>query len=67
MEAKAKNNEVVLFKDMKQKIDEIERLVQELKTLGKGLPVVEKNARNILSFTHALKFGISDVADVLDA
>ena len=50
-----------LLKDMKGKIEEIERLVLDLRDLGKGIPVVEKNAQSILSFTHVLRFGISDL------
>ena len=38
--------------------------ILDLKELGKGIPVIEKNTRCLLSFIHALKFGISDVADV---
>jgi len=56
----------VLLKDMRQKIDEIDRLVLELKELGAGVPVVEKNARAILSFINVLKAGISDVAEIGD-
>lgn len=50
--------------NMKQKIDDIERLSEELKKLGQGAPVVEKNANSILSIIHVLKFGISDLADL---
>jgi hypothetical protein len=53
-----------LLRQMKTRIEGIEDLVRELKTLGEGIPVVEKNARCILGFTHALRFGISDVAEV---
>ncbi len=53
-----------LLYEMKQKIEEIERLVLELKALGKGVPVVEKNVTGLLSFTYVLKFGISDVAEI---
>lgn len=53
-----------LLRKMKDRIDGIENLARELKGLGKGIPVVEKNARCLLSFTHALTFGISDVADI---
>lgn len=60
------DSRVVRIKDMKRKIDEIEHLVIELEELGKGMPVVEKNARSILSFTHVLRFGISDVAEAYD-
>jgi len=52
---------------MSEKIEEIERLVLELKELGKGVPVVEKNVRAILSLTYVLKFGIiPDVAEITD-
>ena len=54
------------LKDMDRKIREIERLVHDLEEMGRGIPVVEKNTRSILSFTHVLKFGISDVAGMLD-
>ena len=54
------------LKEMKNKIDEIDRLARELAETGKGLPVIEKNVQGIQSFTHALKFGISDLADAAD-
>ena len=49
---------------MREKIKEAEKLVLELKELGKGVPVVEKNVSNMLSFIFVLKFDISDVADI---
>jgi hypothetical protein len=52
--------------EMKKKIEEIERLVLDLKELGQGMPVIEKNARSILSFIYVLRFGISDVAEITD-
>lgn len=64
MENQVVDNQMGLLKDMKEKIEEIERLVLELKDLGRGMPVVEKNAQSILSFTHVLRFGISDLAEV---
>jgi hypothetical protein len=66
MANEVRDNEMGLITDMKQKIEEIERLVFELKDLGRGMPVVEKNARSILSFTHILKYGISDLVEVSD-
>jgi hypothetical protein len=55
------------LREMSEKIEEIERLVLELKKLGKGVPVVEKNVRAILSLTYVLKFGIiPDVAEITD-
>jgi hypothetical protein len=53
-----------MLKEMKDRIDQIEALVIDLKKLGEGVPVVERNARCLLSYVWALKFAISDVADV---
>ena len=55
------NKERALLKDMKARIDEIDRLALELKDIGRGLPVIEKNVQAILSFSYALRFGISDL------
>ncbi|MCJ7682698.1 MAG: hypothetical protein MUO68_00225 [Desulfobacteraceae bacterium] len=66
MDLKDSHRAPVLLKEMRQKINEIERLVLELKELGAGVPVVEKNARAILSFINVLKVGISDVAEIGD-
>ena len=63
MENEIVDNQTALLKDMKEKIEEIERLVMELRDFGRGMPVVEKNAQSILSFTHVLRFGISDLAE----
>ena len=52
-----------LYREMKKRIDEIERLTLELKKLGEGIPAVEKNARSIMSFTHVLRFGVSDLVE----
>ncbi len=57
-------DDVTGLKKMKEKIDEIERLACELRDLGGGVPVVEKNTRSILSFIHVLKFGIADLIDM---
>lgn len=54
------------LREMREKIETIERLVLELKELGKGVPVVEKNACSILSFVYVLKCGIPDVAEITD-
>ena len=64
MENKVVDNQIGLLMDMKGKIEDIERLVLELRDLGSGMPVVEKNAQSILSFTHVLRYGISDLAEV---
>ena len=55
-----------VLNEMKTRIEMIEQLVSELKDLGREVPAVQKNCRNILSMTYALKFGISDVAEVYD-
>jgi len=55
-----------LVRAMNQKILEIERAVLELKEMGRGLPMVEKNTGAIQSFIRNLKFGVSDLADVLN-
>lgn len=52
------------WRAMKERVEGIERLTLELLELGKGMPVVEKNVRCILSFVHVLRFGISDVAEL---
>jgi hypothetical protein len=52
-----------ILKAMNRKIEETEKAVMELKKLGRGAPVIEKNVRSILSLTHALRFGISDLAE----
>ena len=51
------------FEKMKEIIDQIERRLLDLKKLGGEMPVVEKNVRAMMSFIHALKFGISDIAE----
>ncbi len=54
------------LKAMQEKIEAIETLCRELQDLGVGIPAVEKNTRNILSFTRILKFGIGDPAELAD-
>ena len=60
------NTDQFNLKEMKATIDQIEQLVYNLKDSGAGVPVVEKNARIILSIVDVLKFGISDPAEILD-
>ena len=54
------------LREMRDKIEEIERLDLDLRELGDGMPVIEQNARSILSFVHVLECGISDVAVIID-
>ncbi len=58
------NSDHELLRLMAEKITQIEIRAKELQHLGHGLPVIEKNARDILHTVYVLKFGISDVADV---
>ncbi len=54
----------IVIQEMKARIDHIEKLALELKKLGREIPAVEKNSRNILSAVYNLKFGISDIAEI---
>jgi hypothetical protein len=51
--------------EMKAIIDQLETLLLDLKERGRGMPVVEKNVRAILSFVRVLQFGISDLAETV--
>jgi hypothetical protein len=48
---------------MALRIEQIERIALELKELGQGAPVIEKNIRSLLAAVYVLKFGITDVAE----
>ena len=61
MADKTENKETALLEKMKERIEEIDRLALELKTIGQGLPVIEKNVQGLRSFTYVLRFGISDL------
>lgn len=65
MTSEIEAREMKQLRDMKKTIEEIDRLACELGNIGKGLPVIEKNVIGIQSITHALKFGISDIADLV--
>ena len=60
------NDDNVNLKEMKAAIEAIEHHTRKLNALGAAMPVVEKNARMILSAVHNLKFGIVDPAVLLD-
>jgi hypothetical protein len=51
--------------EMKAIIDQLETLLLDLKERGRGMPVVEKNVRAMLSFVRVLQFGISDLAETV--
>ena len=48
---------------MKECISQIEERLLDLEKLGGEMPVIEKNVRVMMSFIHALKFGISDIVE----
>ena len=52
------------LKTMKESLDQIEGHLNNLNQVGGMMPVVEKNVRAMKSFVHALKFGISDIAEL---
>ena len=52
------------LKEMKLKVDQIEKLAWELKDLGQGIPFVEQNVQSFLNTVYILKFGICDVAEI---
>ena len=62
----AKGQDWGRLREMRDTIKEIERLVLELKELGEGVPVIEKNTCSILGIIYVLEFGISDVAEITD-
>ncbi len=66
MDPQTKAAAVESYRAMRRKIQEIEKSVLELRSLGQRLPMVDKNTRCILSFTRVLRYAISDPADVLD-
>ena len=67
MAPEIKETEMKQLNNMRKIIEEIDRLTNELAEIGKGLPVIEKNALGIQSFIHVLRFGISDIAEILES
>ena len=55
-----------VYATLDRKIREMERLAQEVRDLGVGLPVVEMNSRSVLCSVEALRCGISDLVGVLN-
>lgn len=53
-----------ILREMDDRIHRIERLALELKDIGEDVPMVEKNARTILSAVFNLRFGISDLVEI---
>lgn len=52
------------IEEMKQIIDQLDRLLTDLGRLGQEMPVIEKNVRAMSSFVTVLKYGISDLVEV---
>ncbi len=55
------------LRNMKDRIERIEELALDLKSLGEGVPAVEKNAGTIIDAAYVLKCGISDIVDIQDS
>jgi hypothetical protein len=51
------------LREMKEKIDSIEQEALHLKSLGDGVPVIEKNVQILLGAVYCLQFGISDIVE----
>ncbi|MCJ7809326.1 MAG: hypothetical protein MUP26_03580 [Desulfobulbaceae bacterium] len=64
MDDRIRTGEAWDLKKMHAKIAEIEMRINELRSLGAGLPAVEKNTRSMLNCIYVLKFGISDIVDI---
>lgn len=64
MDPENTEKEMKQLKEMEKMIEGIDHLARKLADTGKGLPVIEKNVQSIRSITHALRFGISDLADL---
>lgn len=58
------SREKAQLKEMKSKIERIEKLASELNELGQGIPAVEKNTQILLNTAYVLKFGIADIANI---
>ena len=58
------NTDLDTLRSMSEKIEQIEIRALELQQLGQGIPVVEKNVRDILNTIYVLKFGISDLVEL---
>ena len=67
MAPEIKETEMKQLNNMKKIIEEIDHLTNELAATGKGLPVIEKNVLGIQSFIHVLRFGITDIAELLES
>jgi hypothetical protein len=59
-----REDELERLRRMNEEIEAIEQHARHLASLGDGLPVVQKNARNLLSAIYVLKFGISDIVEI---
>ena len=58
-------HEINTLREMQVCLEQIEHFTSTLKNLGQGVPAIEKNSCMILSAIYNLKFGLSDVADIL--
>lgn len=55
------------YRQMAAKLEKMDRLTREIRDLGQGLPVIERNTTALAALLRALKFGVKDTAAALAA
>lgn len=53
----------VLYRELADRLGEMDRLAGEMAALGRELPVIARNTTALKSLIRALKFGICDPVD----
>ena len=64
MDEATKNRDWTGLEEMKKIIDQLEGLLTDLNRLGRGMPVIEKNVKAMMSFVAILKYGIADIPQI---
>lgn len=49
------------LKSLAEKIEQVRRLVEEIRAEGAGMPAVERNSARILASVAMLEFNVNDV------
>ena len=57
------NEESFPIHDMKESVRRLETEAKRLKSMAKGMPVVEKNINPIMTFLDILDFHLCDLSD----
>ena len=57
------NDETFPIHDMKESLRKLEAEAKRLKSLARGMPVVEKNINPIMTFIDILDFHLCDLSD----